>query len=116
MGNAMRKTMLFAATAMAVGLAISGCGQQAGDWRKPAGKEWPTVGGDWGNTRYSTLNAINTANVKGLGAAWVHTFENERPTGAPVISGGRMFIATAGGQVYALNPKTGDVLWRTKPN
>jgi len=28
---------------------------QSPDLRKPAGKEWATIGGDWNNSRYSTL-------------------------------------------------------------
>ena len=42
-----------------------------GDLRKPAGKEWLTIGGDWHNTRYSTLTQINRNNVKNLKGAWV---------------------------------------------
>ncbi len=49
----------------------AGLAQQAPDLRKPAGKEWLTIGGDWGNTRYSTLTQINRNNVKNLKGAWV---------------------------------------------
>ena len=59
---------------LAVGLMLAGIGQasaqKAPDLRKPASKEWSTIGGDWGATRYSTLNQINTKNVKNLKAAW----------------------------------------------
>ena len=41
-------------------------GQDGPDFRKPAGSEWPLVGGDWGNTRYSTLARIDTSNVATL--------------------------------------------------
>jgi hypothetical protein len=40
--------------------------QEAPDLRKPAGKEWLMIGGDWHNTRYSTLTQINGNNVKNL--------------------------------------------------
>ena len=43
--------------------------QRAPDLRQPTGKEWPTIGGDWGNTRYSTLTQINRNNVKNLKGA-----------------------------------------------
>jgi glucose dehydrogenase len=33
--------------------------------------DWPLVGGDWGNTRYSTLARINASNVKTLKGAWM---------------------------------------------
>ena len=48
-----------------------GFAQSAPDLRKPAGKEWLTIGGDWQNTRYSTLTQINVNNVKNLKGAWV---------------------------------------------
>ena len=35
------------------------------------GQEWPTIGGDWHNTRYSTLDQVNLGNVKNLKAAWM---------------------------------------------
>jgi glucose dehydrogenase len=40
--------------------------QTAPDYRKPPTADWPLVGGDWGNTRYSPLAKINTSNVKTL--------------------------------------------------
>ena len=50
---------------------VAGFAQKAPDLRKPAGKEWLTIGGDWRNTRYSTLAQINRNNVKNLKGAWV---------------------------------------------
>ena len=44
--------------------------QSGDDARRPAGKQWPAVSGDWGNTRHSTLNQINTQNITKLGGAW----------------------------------------------
>src|SRR6185369_15969974 len=111
----MRKFLLAAALAGVSVLAITSCGQNGGDLRKPAGKEWPAAGGDWGNTRYSTLDKINVANVKELGGAWQHKFDNgERPAGAPIVANGMMFIAT-NAQMYALDPKTGATIWMHKP-
>ena len=45
-----------AAVACAIAVPSAGLAQRAPDLRKPAGKEWLTIGGDWGNTRYSTLD------------------------------------------------------------
>src|SRR5262245_41138314 len=36
-----------------------------------AGKEWTLIGGDRGNTHYSTLSQINRRNVKNLGGVWI---------------------------------------------
>jgi glucose dehydrogenase/plastocyanin len=86
--------------------------QQPGtDWRAPASQEWQLFGGDWGNTRYSTLAQIDVSNVKELAGAWSVPF----PPGvvsrsAPIVKGGMMYI-TAGRQVMALNPATGATLW-----
>jgi hypothetical protein len=34
---------------------VAAFGQKVPDLRNPAGEEWLTIGGDWHNTRYSTL-------------------------------------------------------------
>jgi len=83
------------------------------DPARPAGKDWPAVGGDWANDHYSTLRQIDTKTVKQLGGAWVHQFDGERSRGTPVVADGRMFV-TAGTHVYAFNPEKGDVLWSYK--
>jgi len=33
-------------------------------------KDWPTIGLDYGETRFSKLDQINTGNVKNLGLVW----------------------------------------------
>lgn len=83
--------------------------------RGEVSKEWPMVGGDWNNTRYSQLDQINRHNVAGLKAAWISDkFDEEGMSRVtPVVSGGAMFV-TAGRQVYALNAKTGARLWSYK--
>src|ERR1700733_9813234 len=80
---------------------------------RPAGKDWPAIGGDWANSHYSTLRQIDTGNVKQLGGAWVHQFDGERSRGTPVVVDGKMFV-TAGTHVYAFDPATGNVLWSYK--
>jgi quinohemoprotein ethanol dehydrogenase len=103
----------------AVVLAVAGFAYNA--WQAPAhkithaGKDWVTVHGDWANTRYSTLDQINTTTVKNLGGAWFHKFEGESSYVNPVIGNGKMFI-TAGAKIYALDPKTGQTVWIHKPS
>src|SRR5688572_10872463 len=79
------------------------------DGRALPGKDWPLVGGDWTSARYSTLQQINTTNVKGLAGAW-----NKRLAGGtratPVVRNGVM-VLTAGESVLALNARTGDTIW-----
>jgi len=93
-----------------------GFAQKGPDLRKPAGKEWLTIGGDWHNTRYSTLTQINRNNVKNLKGAWVthlgsglgqkYSFE-----GTPIVKDGILYIATGNDDVYALDGKTGALVW-----
>jgi alcohol dehydrogenase (cytochrome c) len=85
----------------------------ANDLTKPAGKDWPAVGGGWTNNRFSTLSQINASNVKQLGGAWIHQFEGEQSRASPVVADGMMFI-TAGPHVYAFNPATGEQVWAYK--
>jgi len=85
---------------------------QSGQTRALSGKEWPLVGGDLTGERYSTLTQINLQTVQKLGSAWESKrFEDGGTSIAtPVIKDGLMFV-TAGTHVYALNPKTGEVIW-----
>jgi len=78
-----------------------------------ASKEWPTVGGDAGNARYSSLNQITAQNVTKLGAAWKSPkFDTSASTRAmPIVKNGVMFV-TVPPFVYALNAKTGETIWR----
>src|SRR5437867_6855025 len=83
------------------------------DARALATKDWPTVGGDWGNTRYSTLIQINAQTVSKLGGAWMAPKFDDGGAGRamPVIKNGVLFI-TAGSWVYAYNAKTGSLVWK----
>ena len=87
---------------------------QSGDEaRRPAGRQWPAVSGDWGNTRHSTLNQITAQNITKLGGAWTsQKFDSAVATRTmPVVHDGMMFL-TAGPSVYALDAKTGARVWR----
>lgn len=84
------------------------------DLRPPALKDWPSVGGDWGSTRYSQLASVNRDSVKSLGSAWVSTFaEGGISRTPPVVRDGLMFT-TAGRRVYAIDLRTGKVRWTYK--
>src|SRR5687768_6993567 len=72
--------------------------------------EWPAVGGDPGNTRYSKLKQINTGNVKNLGDAWAVKLNAAGTSSAIVVSDGRMFV-TAGAEVFALDAEKGRTVW-----
>ena len=78
----------------------------------PASVEWPTVSGDWGNTRYSTLSSVDARSVSKLAGTWMRKFDDSGAGRAtPVVRDGLMFVS-AGSWVYAFNAKTGEVAWR----
>jgi quinohemoprotein ethanol dehydrogenase len=90
--------------------------QTVPDLRKPPGAEWPAVGGDWGNTRYSTLAQINTSNVKTMKGAWMARLNSGFGAGfsqqaTPVVKDGVMYLPTGQQDLFALNAKTGEILW-----
>lgn len=86
----------------------------------PAGKDWPNYGGDFSNQRYSSLNQINTGNVKDLKAAWTfHVKYQDKPSSfeaTPVVVDGVMYVTSGRDDVYALTAKTGEPKWEYHPN
>ena len=104
------------ATSIAVLLLTSSSSLQAPqeDWRLPAAKDWPVPGGHWGQSRYSTLTQINTSNIKSLGGAWHVHLNGEHVQATPVVQDGLMFIPTGAQNVYALNARTGEIVWEYK--
>src|SRR4051812_42966415 len=107
----MRRLRL-AALACLIALPSAAIAQQAPDLRKPAGKEWLTIGGDWSNSRYSTLSQINRNNVKNLKGAWVMHLGSGLGAkysleGTPIVKDGVMYIASGNDDVFALDAKTG---------
>jgi quinoprotein glucose dehydrogenase len=80
--------------------------------------EWPTYGGDLGNTRYSALDQINATNFDKLEVAWRFKTDNLGPRpeanleGTPLMVKGVLY-STAGTRrsVVALDAATGELLW-----
>jgi quinohemoprotein ethanol dehydrogenase len=97
-------------------LLASAASAQTPDFRKPPSADWPLVGGDWGNTRYSTLAGINPSNVKTLKGAWMARLQSGfgagfSQQGTPVIQDGIMYITTGEQEIFALDGKTGNLIW-----
>ena len=101
---------------------------------RPATDAWPTYHGDYSGRRFSTLDQINAANVKGLSLAWVHR-ANLSPNGAivggegpekapagsswaggvdikstPLLVNGVLYF-TAPDHVWAIDARTGRQIW-----
>lgn len=82
---------------------------QYGDW---ANKDWPMVGGDWSNSRYSTLSQIAPNSIHKLRLAWVsERFADGSTSRSPLVVNNGMLFATAGRNVYALSATDGRVVW-----
>jgi len=85
--------------------------------------EWPSYGGDLGNTRYSPLDQINGSNFDKLELAWHFKTDNLGPRpennleGTPLMVKGILY-STAGTRraVVALDAATGELLWTHSEN
>ena len=85
--------------------------------QSPVGKDWVTNGGNLTNQRYSTLKQIDTSNVKQLKGAWMTRLKGSGFGGkysfeaTPLVKDGIMYVVTGNDDVFALNAKTGEILW-----
>jgi alcohol dehydrogenase (cytochrome c) len=78
----------------------------------PVGANWTSYNGDYSGRRYSILKEITAANVFQLRAAWAfHPGGSQRLEVTPVVVRGMMYVTSAN-DVYALDARTGRVLWR----
>ncbi len=76
---------------------------------------WTLHNLDLSGTRYSTLDQINTSNVKSLAPRWLYQ------TGAivgscfqttPIVVDGVMYVTDATANVFAIDALTGDPIWK----
>jgi hypothetical protein len=76
-----------------------------------------TNGGNLTNQRYSTLKQIDTTNVKRLKGAWMTRLKGSGLGGkysleaSPLVKDGIMYVVTGNDDVFALDAKTGAILW-----
>jgi quinohemoprotein ethanol dehydrogenase len=78
--------------------------------------DWPTIGLDYAETRFSKLNQINADNVKKLGLVWSYPLESSRGVEAtPVVVDGIMFQTASWSVVHAIDARTGKRLWTYDP-
>ncbi len=77
---------------------------------------WPRHGRNAGEERFSPLATINATNVDKLGLAWSHQYELNRVVEAtPIVVDGVLYTTGAYSMVYALDAKTGELLWSYDP-
>jgi glucose dehydrogenase len=80
--------------------------------------EWPLANHDYANTRAAAGSSISAANVASLGLAWTSplkgTSEWGGGTGNPIVSDGVVYFQDMGANTYAVDLKTGDLIWETQ--
>src|SRR5262249_6351236 len=81
----------------------------------PEPQNWLMYRGNFSGWGYSPLDQITPANVKKLVPVWsFSTGVNEGHAAPPLVNNGIMFVTTPQQQVFALNAKTGDLIWKYK--
>ena len=77
-----------------------------------AGPAWNGWGVDAGNSRYQPAAGLTAAQVPKLTLKWAFGFPNGSSAyGQPTIAGGRVFVGSDNGFVYALDASSGCVYW-----
>src|SRR4029077_19947871 len=86
--------------------------------QSPVAKDWITNGGNLTNQRYSTLKQIDMTNVEQLKGAWRTRLKRSgfgikySAEATPLVRDGIMYMVTGNDDVFALNAKTGEILWQ----
>ena len=79
-------------------------------------KDWPAVGLDYGETRFSKLDQINAGNVKNLGLVWSYSLDSSRGVEAtPIVVDGIMYVSAPWSVVHAIDARTGKGIWTFDP-
>ncbi len=78
---------------------------------QPAAGEWLTNGGSLSNSRYLTLDEINTSNVANLRGVWLVRLSSARGTqyrleADPVVVDGVMYLSTGNDDIFAVEART----------
>jgi len=91
------------------------CRAVAGEFANPlTGPQWNGWGANTQNTRYQDgkMSGLSAGDVPKLKLKWAFGFPGELSAdGQPSIAGGRVFVGTQSGTVYALSAATGCVHW-----
>ena len=76
-------------------------------------QNWLTYSGDYAGRRHSGLEQIDTANVERLAAQWVFQSEAKgKFETTPLVFDGVMYVTGQENLAYALDARTGRMIWR----
>jgi len=74
---------------------------------------WRMVGRDYMSTRFSPLNQVSAKNVKRLVPKWSFSFGVlDAQNTTPLIHNGVMYVTASHGRTFAVNAKTGAMIWQ----
>ena len=74
--------------------------------------DWLIYGGNYAATWFTPLKQIDTTNVNRLAPAWAFSMGVlGGQDGVPVVNNGIMYITSAWSKLFALDAKTGTLLW-----
>ncbi|MFK8030751.1 MAG: PQQ-dependent dehydrogenase, methanol/ethanol family [Gammaproteobacteria bacterium] len=78
--------------------------------------DWLTHGRTYSEQRHSPLKSITSDNVSKLGLDWSFDLGVSRGIEAtPIVHDGVMYVTATWNVVYALNAKTGELIWKYDP-
>lgn len=78
--------------------------------------QWLSHGRTYDEQRYSPLTQIDVSNVGGLGLVWSFDVKTKRGLEAtPIVVDGVMYVSGAWSVVFALDARTGALLWEHDP-
>jgi alcohol dehydrogenase (cytochrome c) len=73
---------------------------------------WLMYGGDYGQTRFTSLAGINRSNVQNLVPVWsFQTGVADGLTGMPLVVDGIIYLTTSWNHVFAIDARTGAEIW-----
>src|SRR5712692_8978510 len=111
--NVLRIRQLFSALVVASIVALAACAPP----REPAAADWTTYGRTDSEQRFSPLKQIDEQSVSRLGLAWAFDLGTLRGVEAtPLVKDGVMYATSAWSLVYALDARTGRLLWTFDPH
>lgn len=94
---------------------VSACMILTGCNSSPQNVDWRIYGGNETNSRYSTLDQINKANVKNLAVAWTYetgdSYKDSEMQCNPLVVNGVLYGLSPKLRVFALDATTGKQIW-----
>jgi len=72
---------------------------------------WDSFARDSANTAYQPHPGIGSESIRRLHLKWVFAYPGGMSYGQPTVAGGRVYISTVTGRIFALNAHTGCTYW-----